>query len=136
MPALAVLSVLLVLTACAQRFRTYDGVLGFSTTPLPGGALEARYIEQADRGWSDIEANVRAGCADALAIEPEAVILTAVTREEQVREIRFDVPITAAMGPSPQLGAVYNPGDARFNERVRRYLPVRVMTAQCAPTMR
>ena len=127
-----------ILTACAARYRAYDGVLGFQSKPQPEKPeLLISYTDQATISWEHIEQHLKRGCAEALRVQASEVRLTATRQEEAAVKVSLVVPTVGAVQSMSVKNNVTGSSSASYsaetiNQSVEQTLLVRSLHAVCS----
>lgn len=82
----------LLLSGCASGPRSYDGVLGYRTEPVPEG-LQVTYVDEADRSTEKILFYISEVCSEAFAPTAVPLVVKVNSVSEYGRQVGVSVPI-------------------------------------------
>lgn len=128
----------LFLSGCASGPRSYDGVLGYRTEPLPAG-IQVTYVDEADSSTEKILSHISEVCNDALGPTATAPSVTVKSVTEYERQVSMSLPIpvgvqtigTYSSGGSSLPGATIQ-SSVTQNDTVFRNIKLKEVVVLCS----
>lgn len=137
MKHIAVLILAVLASACSEKFRQFDGTIGFKSNRADDGTLIASYTGNATVSSEQIVKSISEGCATELSADPQQVAVSEKREEIKESTIWFTIPVAAivnghtpSLSPSGTSEAVLD--SQIFNEKVSVQLKTKTLHGKCS----